>query len=115
MDEDDTTLSMLCKKFIYRKLLKIEMQNEPFNNDRISNYKTKIARLYQISETEAAYFVFADTAANHAYSAEDDRINILFKGGELKDISDASDMLNLQVLSKNVTKNFFCYPVECRL
>jgi len=114
MDESDIVLSVLCKNFIYRKLLKIEMQNEPFNSKRIETYKSKIAGLYNISETDAAYFVFADSAANHAYSAEDDRINILFKNGELKDISDASDMLNLQVLSKNVTKYFFCYPEECR-
>ncbi len=114
MNNDDKVLSILSKNFIYRKLLKIEMQNEPFKPERIEEYKMKIAGLYQISLSEAGYFVFAESAANHAYSAEDDHINILFKGGELKDISDASDMLNLQVLSKNVTKNFFCYPEECR-
>ena len=111
---DDKVLSLLCKNFIARKLLKIEMQNHPFEEERIENYKEKISRLYAISKEEARYFVFADSATNHAYSAEDDRINILFKSGELKDISEASDMLNIQVLSKNVKKFFFCYPSECR-
>ena len=114
MNQEDKVLSILCKKFIYRKLLKIEMQNIPFSAELIENYKEKISRIYSVSPEEAEYFVFADSATNHAYSADDDRINILFKNGELKDISDASDMLNIQVLSKNVKKFFFCYPEECR-
>ncbi|MPN32761.1 hypothetical protein SDC9_180241 [bioreactor metagenome] len=43
------------------------------------------------------------------YSPEDDNINILFKDGTVKDIVDASDMLNITVLTKKVEKHFFCY------
>jgi hypothetical protein len=91
------------------------MQNIPFEKNRIEEYRKKIAEIYSIPLEDTEYFVFADSATNHAYSAADDRINILFKNGELKDISEASDMLNIQVLSKNVKKFFFCYPEECRI
>ena len=39
----------------------------------------------------------------------DDRINILYKDGTVKDIAEASDMLNIQVLTKKVEKHYLCY------
>jgi len=114
-NSSDKVLSLLCSRFMNRQIFKIEMQNEPFSKDRIEEYKQKIVKKFRISESEATSFVFADSAKNHAYSAHDDRINILLKTNELVDISEASDMLNIQVLSKNVVKYFFCYPEECRV
>lgn len=111
---DDVVLSILCQRFMDRKLFKIEMQNEPFLSERIDEYRKNISKKLGISIEESAYFVFADSAKNYTYSAVDDRINVIYKSKKLIDISEASDMLNLQVLSKNVVKYFFCYPEECR-
>lgn len=111
---DDVVLSLLCQRFINRNLFKIEMQNEPFSSIRIEEYKNIITKILGITIDEAAYFVFADSAKNYTYSADDDRINVIYKSKKLIDISEASDMLNLHVLSKNVIKYFFCYPEECR-
>lgn len=114
INSSDKVLSILCKRFMGRQLFKIEMQNEPFSSERIEEYKQNVVKKLGVSESDASYFVFADSAKNHAYSAHDDRINILLKTKELVDISEASDMLNIQVLSKDVVKYFFCYPEECR-
>lgn len=111
---DDIVLSLLCQRFIDRRLFKIEMQNEPFSKERIEEYKKQITKEFGITMNEAAYFVFADSAKNFTYSADDERINVIYKSNKLVDISEASDMLNLQVLSKKVIKYFFCYPEECR-
>jgi hypothetical protein len=40
----------------------------------------------------------------------DDRITIMDKNGNTRDIAEASDMLNISVLSKTVRKYFLCYP-----
>ena len=37
-------------------------------------------------------------------------INIYFKKGDIKDITEASDQLNIQALTKPVVKYFICYP-----
>ena len=111
---DNKAFSLLCNHFINRNLLKIELQNHPFSKEKIYEYITKTSKIFDISNEEASSFVFTNSATNNAYNANDDRINILFKSGEIKDITIASDMLNLQVLSKNVVKYFFCYPEECR-
>ena len=112
---DDKAFSLLCSRFINRQLLKIEIQNSPFTEEKIEEYLTKTSRIFNISKEEASSFVFTNSATNNAYSANDDHINILYKSGEIKDITSASDMLNLQVLSKNIVKYFFCYPEECRI
>jgi hypothetical protein len=43
------------------------------------------------------------------YSEKDDSIDILYKNGTVKDISKASDMLNIELLSKKVIKYYFAY------
>lgn len=43
------------------------------------------------------------------YSKEDDSIEILYNDGTTKDIAEASDMLNISVLSKKVKKYYVCF------
>ena len=62
-----------------------------------------------ISEYEAGYFLGVETVSTDTYSPEDDTIDILQKDGTVKDIAEASDMLNIQVLTKKVEKHFLCY------
>jgi len=109
---DDRVLSQLCTMLMERRLLKIEMQRGPFGAKAVQKKRKEVAAKMKMSNEEAAYFVFTETATNNAYNRDDERINILYKNGKLQDIAEASDMLNLSVLSKNVVKYFFCYPKE---
>lgn len=108
----DKVLSQLCRMLMERRLLKIDMQRTPFDAKIVEKKKKEVAAGMKITPKEAEYLVFTETATNSAYRSDDERINILHKNGELQDIADASDMLNLSVLSKNVVKYFFCYPKE---
>jgi len=110
----DKVLSELCSRFITRRIYKIELSKNKFDSSKIENFKKIISKKFKISEKEARYFVITEYAKNNAYSPYDDKINILFKNGEIKDVTEASDLLNLKTLSKNVIKYFFCYPEECR-
>ena len=110
---DDMILSMLCKSMVNRTLHKIEIHNRPVGDGLISKIREKTAKLYNLKNKEADYFVFTDRIANNAYDPENDKINILYKNGELVDIADASDQLNISVLSKTVEKYFVCYPKDC--
>jgi uncharacterized protein len=106
----DKVLSNLSRMLMERRLLKIDMQRTPFDWKDVEKKMKEVTAGMKITPDEAAYFVFTETATNSAYSSDDERINILYKNGELQDIAEASDMLNLSVLSKNVVKYFFCYP-----
>ncbi len=106
----DKCLSILAGWFTGRILFRIEFRNEPFSQKRIEDLRKNAIGKFDISASDAGYFVFSGNISNYAYSAEDEKIKILFNNGELADIADASDMLNLSVLSKTVKKYFLCYP-----
>ncbi|MGB0879554.1 MAG: HD domain-containing protein [Polaribacter sp.] len=107
----DTVLSLLSKMIINRNILKIEMQDENFATSYIEKKTEKYKEILHLSDDEIKYFVFQDTISNQAYNSKKP-IKILNKKGNLKDIAEASDQLNLQALTKPVVKHFLCYPKE---
>lgn len=112
-NHEDFVLSMLAKRFIERKLFKVEMSKSLPGEDKIKMYRKKLKSYYNLSDEEVEYFVFSDYAENSAYSSTDNKINILFKNGKTVDIAEASDILNIDVLSKNVIKYYLCFLPEC--
>jgi hypothetical protein len=56
------------------------------------------------------YFVFQKEMENNAYDPRKDKIKILFNDGSLKDITKASDNLNISALSKAVKKYYLFAP-----
>ncbi|MEA4936967.1 MAG: HD domain-containing protein [Paludibacter sp.] len=105
----DFVLSLLCKSFINRRLFKVEIRTEPTDDEYQHNIIKRYMERFNISENEARYFMGDEVVSTDTYSPEDDNINILMKDGSIKDIAEASDMLNIQVLTKKVQKHFFCY------
>lgn len=112
MKHPDIVLSTLSKSFINRTLLQIEFSKEPFHDATIQEKRETTKRKLNLqTDDEAAYFVFSDSIANHAYQKrDDDNILILTKDQRVIDIADASDMFDLSILSRKITKYFFCYP-----
>ena len=110
----DKVLSELSTRLIQRDLFKIEIQDHPFEAEKIEELKAKAKVQFKYNDDEINYFVFTNHISKNAYSAFDDKIQILYKDGELVDIGEASDMLNTSVLSKTVKKYFLCYPKEIK-
>lgn len=110
--DDDQVLSYLSKCIVNRHLFKIEMQSEPFSEEKIEVLKGKIQKRWCLSKKETEYLILQGHTSNHAYHPKQSKINILYKDGTTKDISEASDQLNISVLSQPVTKYFLCYPKE---
>jgi HD superfamily phosphohydrolase len=111
-NHSDPVLSKLSGFMVDRKLLKIKMFSEPVSEQKLLQLRTELAEDWNISMDDAAYFIFSDSIANSAYDLKHDRINILFKNGEVKDLMDAADTLSLSVLSKPVEKHFLCLPTQ---
>ncbi len=109
---DDFILSELCKNLLNRNLYKIELQNEPIAPSHKNKLIDKAVKKYGISRKEASYFVFSESVNNSAYNSSDHNINILYSNGKLNDVATASDLLNIQALSKPVTKHYICYPKD---
>lgn len=106
----DKILSLLSARLVNRNLFRVQLNSEPFDTEMVESMRSKVASHLSISKEEASYLVISDSVSNFAYSDMDDRISILDKKGEIRDIADASDILNISVLSKTVRKYFLCFP-----
>ncbi len=110
----DYVLSNLSKMIVNRNLLKIEMSDVQFSEEHITKIIENLTRNSTIPEKEISYFVFQSKISNQAYQ-KNQPIKIVNNEGELNDIIEESDQLNLQMLSKPVTKHFLCYPKKMEL
>lgn len=105
----DKVLSTLCSNLTDRRLLKVKLESTPFNKEWIEQLRNRICLELNISSDESRYFVFTGEAVNTTYDPSDERINILFKDGSVKDISRVDNALIQHTLSSPVKKFYICY------
>lgn len=106
---DDFVLSELSCDLINRKLFKNEMGPETPGYEKIEKDIEQIERKFNISRNEAQYFISLSCVSTNMYSEADDSIDILYNDGVTRPITIASDMLNLELLSKEVKKTAYCH------
>lgn len=105
----DKILSSLCRSLVERQLLKVKLQAEPFDKEFVNQKKQEAVEKLGISFAETDFFVFTGEASNTTYDTGDERIQILFKDGSIKDISQVDNALIQHNLSGTVKKHYICY------
>ena len=110
INHKDPILSYLSKSLINRELYKIELQKQVFDKNRIQNLKNKLQKEFSLTQEQIKYFLLEGVVANNAYNPLEGNINILQKNGNLIDIAEASDILQLSILSKTIEKHYLSYP-----
>lgn len=109
----DTTLSLLCRHLMNRILFKVEFQKSMFTPSQKEEKKKRVSQnLLNHKEAIPNYFLLENSTSNSAYSKQTGPIWILLKSGELRDIAEASDQLNISVLSEPVIKHVMCWLDE---
>ena len=107
---DDKILSTLATDMLDRKIFKVEVSEELPTEEKLEEITAQIARKLSISEDDARkYMMSLNTIQKDMYNVDDDSIAILYKNGDIKDISEASELLNVQLLSKKIRKYYLCY------
>ena len=114
-DDRDFVLRELCRRLINRQLFRIELSSEPFDPGYVDTIHQAIAKHFGIGLYDASFMLLQGTSSNHAYHPKKPAINILFKDGRVRDISEVADEFNLSVLSQPVVKHFICYPKELKV
>jgi HD superfamily phosphohydrolase len=109
-NHSDKVLSILAKQLINRSLFRVDFLDEPLSSAQLSDLRKSAMNRYQVSLEESEYFVFEGQISNSAYSNSESKINVLLRDGSLLDLAEASDQLNIDTLTKIVTKHFICYP-----
>ena len=110
MKSKDIVLSRLASMLIERKLLKVKIANTSFDIEQVNKIRETHQKKLGLNEDEIKYFVFQEQMINNAYDPRKDTIKIKYKDGTVKDITDASDNLNVSALAKPVTKHYLFAP-----
>lgn len=105
----DKVLSTLSTGMINRNIFKVEISSEPISEDRKKELTLHISQQLGITLSEANYFFSTPSIEKNMYDPADDSIDIIYKDGTIKNIAEASDMLNISLLSKKVKKYYLCY------
>ena len=108
-NHDDIVLATLSRGLIDRKLFKVAITKSPITALEKEKMLKRIAEELNISKQEAKYFLSVSTIENNMYRKEDDSIEIIYNDGTTKDIAEASDMLNISLLSRKVKKYYVCF------
>ena len=109
MTSDDKILALLSSNLINRHIFRVEIHEEPVPQERIDEVLEIMINYFDISREEASYLMSVNTIQKDMYDVNDDRIAILYRDGSIRDISDASEILNVALLSKKIRKYYLCY------
>lgn len=107
----DPILAFLSNSLLKRKLFRIIIRNEAFQQNEIESVKQAIKREWKkLSESGTSYLCMQGTITNNAYNPETDKIKLLYRNGDVTDITKASDQINVSLLPGTVTRHFLIFP-----
>ena len=102
----DTTLRELCLAFTNRRLFKGERINDALSNEQRLGLINRYMEQFNISEQDAEFFFVEHVSTSNTYSENGESIGIFFKDGSVRDIAEASDMLNMETLTYKPQKRY---------
>jgi len=108
----DRVLADLCRRFVNRDLLGIELQRNPFDEARVEEMRRDAERILHLKKDEVRYYVNTGDVYNQTYAPGTPEVRILLKNGTTSDITSVSDLFDKEALSEKVTKYYLCYPKE---
>ena len=106
---EDKILSILSRNLVERRLFHVEIREEPIAGEEIAKIQGELADRFDIPFEDAAYLMSVNTIQKDMYDINDDHIDILYKDDTIKDIAEASEILNVALLSKKIRKYYLCY------
>lgn len=107
--DKDKILSTLATDMLDRKIFKVEVHEHPVSQERINELTATIATAMDIEPKDAHYLMSVSTIQKDMYNVDDDSIAVLYKDGTIRDVAEASELLNVQLLSKKIRKYYLCY------
>ena len=101
---EDRTLALLSQAFTNRRLFKGTLIQQPLSTKEIEQLRQDYAERLGVSIEEADYFFVEHVSTNSTYSEKGDTIDILYNDGTVRDIAQASEILDLEALTRKPKK-----------
>lgn len=89
----DPVLSVLAADFTNRRLFKSTEVEADRRDEALDHYRSAIKQQLSLSEEDAAYFVDTQSLCNEMYSRAAEGIGILMPSGEVRDVSEVSNII----------------------
>ncbi|MBQ6723747.1 MAG: HD domain-containing protein [Paludibacteraceae bacterium] len=110
---DDIVLSKLSESFINRQLFRGEALDDPLTEEQKAVLNNEFAKALGICPEEAQYLWSEHISTSNTYSEKADSIGILYNDGTVRDIAEASEILDLKALTRKPIKRYlFKYRLE---
>ena len=106
ISSEDKVLSVLSKSFVNRQLFRGELLTEPLTEEEKSALNKELAATVGVSESDAAYLWSEHVSTSNTYSEKADTIDILYSDGTVRDIAEASEILDLASLTRKPEKRY---------
>jgi HD superfamily phosphohydrolase len=111
MHHPDYVLQTLSRKIINRELFKIRYYTKNEIPGKLKEMEQEVLQL-GIPYDLLQYFVFSGSVKNSLYKKEEEKIQILFKNGVVKDISQVDNPLVHKNLATAEQKYYICYVTK---
>jgi HD superfamily phosphohydrolase len=108
----DRVLEDLCRRFVNRDLLGIELQRTPFSGEKVAETGRRAKTILGLKDDEVIFYVNTGDVYNQTYAPGTPEVRILLKNGSTRDITAVSDLFDKEALSEKLTKYYLCYPKE---
>ncbi len=106
ISSEDKVLSVLSESFVNRRLFRGERLEKPLTEDEKQALNKQYAAAIGVSEAEAAYLWSEHVSTSNTYSEKADTIDILYSDGTVRDIAEASEILDLESLTRKPEKRY---------
>jgi HD superfamily phosphohydrolase len=104
----DPILSDLCQRLNGRKLFKVLFFSD-HERAEIEAFKQSLKYLDELPKEARPCYFLEDETSNRAYNTGDEKIKILYKNGQVKEISQVQDTLISAGLLLPIKKHYICY------
>ena len=111
-NSSDKVLSVLSSCVSNRHLFKVIISQKTMDQEKIERLENEYIAKMGITKEEAHYFFSEVTVSTNTYSHKNNNspIYILYPNGEVKDIAEVTEILDISQLTKEVEKKYyFCY------
>ena len=109
----DKVLSALSESFVNRRLFRGELLTQPLTEAEKNALNKEYAESLQISEQEAQYCWSEHISTSNTYSEKADSIDILYSDATVRDIAEASEILDLEALTRKPIKRYLFKYRNC--
>lgn len=112
MTHNDTILSSIAKMLLYRKLPKIELSNQAYNESAVQKRRHHVMEKWGLNMEESTYFVFNGSFRIQGYIQNENPIQLCDQEGRCRLFDTSPEIAYLDTLTKKHRKHFLVYPKD---